>query len=87
MFAVDIEGASVRGRYKELDPPGRVVFSWGFAGSDELPPGASTVEVMLTREAGGTRVDITHTGLPDRERAQHARGWRRFLDRLAHSCS
>jgi uncharacterized protein YndB with AHSA1/START domain len=83
VFAVDIEGAPVRGRYKELDPPGRVVFTWGFAGSDDLPPGASTVEVLLTKEPGGTRVEITHSGLPDRERAKHARSWRHFLDRLA----
>jgi uncharacterized protein YndB with AHSA1/START domain len=40
-FTVDIEGTPVRGRYRELDPPNRVVFTWGFAGSEELPPGSS----------------------------------------------
>ena len=43
VFTMDIEGTPVRGRYRELDPPNRVVFTWGFAGSDELPPGSSTV--------------------------------------------
>jgi len=56
-FTVDVKGAPVRGRFLDLDPPHRLVISWGYAGSPELPPGASTVEVRLTPERGGTRVD------------------------------
>jgi uncharacterized protein YndB with AHSA1/START domain len=82
-FTVDINGSPVRGRYEELEPPHRVVFTWGIAGSDLLPPGASTVEVRLTEVAGGTRVDVIHSGLPDIEQTKHARGWRHFLARLA----
>jgi uncharacterized protein YndB with AHSA1/START domain len=82
-FTIDIEGTPVRGRYQELDPPNRVVFSWGFAGSDELPPGSSTVEVLLAREAGGTRIEVVHSGLPPTRTPGHAEGWRRYLDRLA----
>ena len=54
-FAVDITGRAVRGEYVELDPPHRLVISWGYAGSGRLPPGASTVEIRLTAEHGGTR--------------------------------
>ena len=61
----------------------RVVFTWGFAGSDELPPGSSTVEVRFSKEAGGTRVELVHRGLPPSRTVTHAAGWRRFLDRLA----
>lgn len=82
-FAVDIEGVAVRGRYLELEPPHRLVISWGHAGSERLPPGASTVEILLRPEAGGTRVDILHRGLPEPEASRHPAGWRRFLDRLA----
>jgi uncharacterized protein YndB with AHSA1/START domain len=82
-FSVDIEGTPVRGRYQELDPPNRVVFSWGFAGSDELPPSSSTVEVLLSKEAHGTRVEIIHSGLPTTRAPKHAEGWRRYLSRLA----
>jgi uncharacterized protein YndB with AHSA1/START domain len=82
-FAVDVNGVPVRGRYLEVDPPHRLLISWGHAGSDRLPPGASTVEVRLTPAAGGTDVEIVHRDLPEPDAAGHARGWRHFLDRLA----
>jgi len=49
-FALDVKGAPVRGRFLELDPPRRLLICWGYAGSDHLPPGASTVEVRLTAD-------------------------------------
>jgi uncharacterized protein YndB with AHSA1/START domain len=82
-FAVDINGVPVRGRYVEVQAPHRLLISWGHAGSERLPPGASTVEVRFTPVAGGTDVEIIHRGLPEPEAAGHARGWRHFLDRLA----
>jgi uncharacterized protein YndB with AHSA1/START domain len=63
-FALDIKGAPVRGRFLELDPPRRLLISWGYAGSDHLPPGASTVEIRLTADRGGTRVELQHRDLP-----------------------
>ena len=74
-FALDIKGAPVRGRFLELDPPRRLLISWGYAGSDHLPPGASTVEVRLTADRGGTRVELQHRDLPSGERPEHASGW------------
>ena len=82
-FAVDIEGVAVRGRYLELDPPHRLLISWGHAGSEHLAPGASTVEIQLTPEAHGTRVEIRHRDLPEPEASRHPAGWRRFLAQLA----
>jgi uncharacterized protein YndB with AHSA1/START domain len=83
VFAVDIEGTPVRGRYLELDPPNRIVVTWGFPGSDDLPAGASTLEIDLVRDAGGTRVDIVHRGLTAARAERHRAGWRHILDRLA----
>ena len=82
-LAVDINGSPVRDEFQKLEPPHRLVFTWGFAGSDELPPGASTVEVLLTSDSGETRVEVIHRGLPESKREEHARGWRYFLGRLA----
>jgi uncharacterized protein YndB with AHSA1/START domain len=82
-FTVDINGVPVRGRYLEVEPPHRLLISWGHAGSARLPPGTSTVEVRLTPTAGGTDVEIVHRDLPEPEASGHARGWPHFLERLA----
>ena len=84
-FAVDVAGTAVRGHFEIVDPPHRVVFSWGFAGSNDFPPDASTVEVVLTPEHGGTRVDLTHRGLPGHHASQHRSGWARYLTCLTRS--
>jgi uncharacterized protein YndB with AHSA1/START domain len=81
-FTLDINGVPVRGRYLEVEPPRRLVISWGHAGSERLPPGSSTVEVTLTPDEKGTLVRVEHRDLPELEAAQHALGWQHFLDRL-----
>jgi len=81
-FTLDINGVPVRGQYLAVDRPRRLLISWGHAGSDRLPPGASTVEVTLSPHEGGTTVTIVHSGLPGPEAQQHAVGWPHFLDRL-----
>jgi uncharacterized protein YndB with AHSA1/START domain len=82
-FTVDIFGHPVRGEFLEVDPPHRVVVSWGYAGSEDLPPGASTVAFTLTPIETGTRVDLVHSDLPARHEPGHAEGWSHFLARLA----
>jgi uncharacterized protein YndB with AHSA1/START domain len=81
-FTLDINGVPVRGHYLELDRPRRLLISWGHAGSETLPPGASTVEITLTPDGDGTRVEVVHRGLPEPEARQHALGWLHFLERL-----
>lgn len=82
-FEVDIAGHPVRGRYLSVERPAKVVVSWGFAGSAVLPAGASTVEFRLTAIGAGTRVELTHSGLPETELAGHRDGWLHFVPRLA----
>jgi uncharacterized protein YndB with AHSA1/START domain len=82
-FVLDIQGAPVRGRFLELDPPYRLLISWGYAGSDHLPPGASVVEIRLTADRGGTYVELHHRDLPAGERPGHATGWIHYLARLS----
>ena len=81
-FTVDIRGTPVRGHYLELEPPHRLLISWGYAGSERLPPGASTVEVRLIAERDGTRVELEHRDLPVDERRSHLSGWTHYLARL-----
>jgi uncharacterized protein YndB with AHSA1/START domain len=83
VFEVDINGVPVRGHYLEIDPPSRVVVSWGVAGSADLPPGTTSVEFTLTPITGGTRLHLVHRDLPGSQTPIHAVGWKHFLDRLA----
>lgn len=78
-FMLDVRGAPVRGRYLELDPPNRLLISWGYAGSAELQPGASTIEVRFIPDRDGTRVELEHRDLPEDQRPGHATGWRHYL--------
>lgn len=82
VFEVDIAGSPIRGAYLEVTPPRRVVVSWGVAGSDDLPPGASTVAFTLSPTTRGTLVEVVHSGLPDPLLAGHLDGWAHFLPRL-----
>jgi uncharacterized protein YndB with AHSA1/START domain len=81
-FAVDIKGVPFRGEYLEIDPPHRVVVSWGIAGSDDFPPGVSRVEFTLTPTPDGTALRLVHTGLPETHARGHAAGWANYLGRL-----
>lgn len=82
-FSVNIAGDPIRGEYLEVDPPHRVVVSWGLSGSDELPAGSTTVAFTLTKIESGTRVDLVHSNLPQRYVPAHAEGWVYFLQRLS----
>jgi uncharacterized protein (TIGR03086 family) len=77
-----IPGHSVAGTFTEVEPGRRVVFSWGWEGSAELPPGASTVIITLEPASGGTMVHLVHEGLSGEQEASHAAGWTHYLDRL-----
>lgn len=81
-FAVDVAGYAIRGEYLEVERPHRVLLSWGVAGSQDLPPGTSTVSFTLVPTARGTRVDLVHSQLPDSHLDGHADGWTHFLPRL-----
>jgi uncharacterized protein YndB with AHSA1/START domain len=87
VFAVDIDGNPIRGEYVEVDPPHSVVITWGVLGSDVLPAGSSRVEFRLTPIGAGTRLDLSHTGLPAEEQPKHAEGWTHYLARLAEAAA
>ena len=70
-----------RGAFVELEPR-RIVFTWGFEGNTDLPPGASRVEITLAPDGAGTLVRLEHYGLPDAQRGPHDQGWGMFLGRL-----
>jgi uncharacterized protein YndB with AHSA1/START domain len=81
-YAVDINGNPVRGRFVEVAPPHRLVFTWGVPGHDTLPSGSTTVEITLRSEGRETVVDLVHRDLPPEEVPRHGHGWSHFLPRL-----
>ena len=82
-FAVSMpNGTSARGEFVELEPDRRVVFTWGWADHPEVPPGSTTVEIDLIGEDGGTRLRLTHRGLPPDEVLIHTTGWEHYTIRL-----
>ena len=82
-FAVSMpNGTSARGEFVELEPDRRVVFTWGWVDHPEIPPGSTTVEIELTGEGDGTRVRLTHRGLPPAEVPIHTAGWEHYTTRL-----
>lgn len=78
------DGVEAAGEFLEVDPPHRVVFTWGWTDRFAVSPGTTRVEVTLTEEDGGTRVVLRHHDLPGEElREQHRGGWEAYLPRLA----
>jgi uncharacterized protein YndB with AHSA1/START domain len=74
---------AVAGEFVEVDPPHRLVFTWGWRHDSAVPPGTTSVVITLRPENGGTRVVLRHYGLPgDGQREHHRKGWLRYLDRL-----
>ena len=77
-----IPGHTARGEFVELDPPHRLVFTWGWENEEGVPPGSSTVEIELTGDEGGTSLHFVHN-LSTAEAAQsHSAGWDHYLPRL-----
>jgi uncharacterized protein YndB with AHSA1/START domain len=83
-----IPGQIASGEFVELDPPRRLVYTWGWEPDEEgpnvVPPGSTTVEIELVADAGGTLLRFTHRDLPSPDSAaRHGAGWDHYLERLA----
>ena len=78
-----IPGHIARGEYVEIDRPNRLVFTWGWDGNEDVPPGSSTIEIELASDGDGTSLRFVHKDLPNAEAiASHAHGWDHYLPRL-----
>ena len=80
----------VRGEYLVVDPPHRLVMTWGFERTsglpkvmEEVPPASSRVEFTFLPEGADTIVRVRHTALPSEPAQQlHELGWVNYLGRL-----
>ena len=73
------------GRFEEVDPHQRIVFTWGWEHDlYVMPPQSTAVEVTFTPDDQGTIVNLVHRRLPSPAAAAiHRAGWEHFFSRLA----
>jgi uncharacterized protein YndB with AHSA1/START domain len=72
-------GVVARGEVVEVDPPSRIVFTYGYEGEGKpIPPGGSRVTMRFSAEPGGTSVHLRHdcSEAPAGVGAEHVQGWR-----------
>ena len=76
------------GEFLEVDPPHRLVLTWGWEREMfATPPQSTLVEVSLTPDGEGTIVQLVHRRLQATAVAVHRAGWEHYLPRLALAAS
>lgn len=77
-------GDTCSGRYRELVPDRRVVFTYGWERAEVgIPPGSTTVEIDLVAHGPATTLlKLVHRGLGDAVADAHHGGWIHYLGRL-----
>jgi uncharacterized protein YndB with AHSA1/START domain len=71
-----------QGEFLLIEPPDKIVFSWGWSHFEPVPPGSTTVTITLSEVNEGTTVELRHDGLPLGPEDIHAVGWKECLLRL-----
>jgi uncharacterized protein YndB with AHSA1/START domain len=76
-------GVVMSGRFLEVEPPHRIVFSWGWETELFATPAQSTlVEITLELEGDMTLIRLAHRRLKPGAVAFHRAGWEHYLPRL-----
>ena len=72
----------VTGEFREVAPPERLVFTWGWLRGEERSP-ETVVTITLRPRDGGVDLTLEQTGFATREdRDAHGHGWRSSFDDL-----
>ena len=90
LYLVNVTGARfARGEFREVVPVHRLAYSFGWEGSEEVPPGSSLIEIdLIEQPPNGTLLRMTHSGLPSAEQCDsHAKGWAHYIGRLAEAAT
>jgi uncharacterized protein YndB with AHSA1/START domain len=75
---------SIGGRYIEISPPDRLVFTWNFpAGAAGGDPQLTVVTVQFIKDGDGTELHIEHQKLTTGQAVDMDVGWTSTLDSLA----
>ncbi len=72
--------SELRGSYREITPPSRLVYTWQWVGDDE-PETVITIELEAIGDE--TELKLTHTGFATEEsQGNHTKGWAGSFDKL-----
>jgi uncharacterized protein YndB with AHSA1/START domain/predicted enzyme related to lactoylglutathione lyase len=78
----------LRGVYREVKRPARLVYTWGWHGNPDVEFGETIVTVDFLDKEGFTEVQITHDKFPNTDtRDRHNHGWNGSLDKLERHLS
>jgi uncharacterized protein YndB with AHSA1/START domain len=69
-------GVQVAGEILEIEPPSRLVFTYGYVSGTPMPVGASVVTIQLVDDHQGTRLNLSHVFSDEGARNDMAQGWR-----------
>lgn len=76
-------GATMIGRFLEVEPPHRLVIAYGWKGDlMGVPPESTRVEILLEEHEGRTTLTLVHSAIPPDAVDDHKQGWTFFLQRL-----
>jgi uncharacterized protein YndB with AHSA1/START domain len=77
-------GIETVGEVLEIEPPERLVFTYGYASGNPIPPGGSRVTIRLAPDPAGTRLSLLHEFADAATCDQHVQGWRFQLSLFAN---
>ena len=80
-------GILASGEIVEIQPPERIVFTYGFDSGDPISPGASLVSIVLLEHPDGTQLNLHHQFADASVRDEHQQGWRYQLALFANVAS
>jgi uncharacterized protein YndB with AHSA1/START domain len=77
---------TVSGKYLEVDPPRRLVFTWAWEDAAGIRGHETVVDVRFESAPGGTRLVLHQARFLDREsRDRHQHGWSSSFDCLVRA--
>jgi uncharacterized protein YndB with AHSA1/START domain len=76
---------AVYGQYREVTPPGKLVYTWQWESDLDFVNRETLVTVEFIDLGGSTELRLTHENLPNTESGgNHEHGWNGCFDKLAN---
>jgi uncharacterized protein YndB with AHSA1/START domain len=80
-------GVETLGEVLEVEAPGRILFTYGYASGKPIAPGGSRVTIRLEPDTAGTRLQLRHEFAEAGARDEHVQGWRFQLSLFSNAVS